>query len=749
MEAVSDSKDYLDVRQILRTLWRRRGLMALAAVGALGLSLLVMRGLTPQYTGEAIMVVNLPQGSAEPRLAESSHDEDPGPARDEPLLRTHVEILRSQVIGLQVVRALDLAKDPEFNSALRPPTAVQQAEAAVGGWLAQVQNWLGLSDPAPAAGAAVTDEADAAQAKAKIEEQRVLGEFLRRLSVENDGKSFAIRIFYQSPNATRAAEIVNKIAETYISNQIQAKRDAASAAAIWLDRKLAELREKQRAADQAVQHFRERLVIADVTPGGEVSPLSSIEIVNLSRDLTEARAARAKAEAELHDAEMLASSGMATSVGSSSQLAEVTQGLRKHLGDLMQRRAQLGTTYDVRHPEIQSVEAQITAARSALESEVSRIRGALKVQVDIERNREEAIQASMDALENDYQKGNRAAIELRQLEAESTAARSVLMAFLTQSLNTSAQLEVQQADARLLALAEPPQFPSFPNKRLLWSLAIAIAAVLSLIAVVIAESLDSGLRDSEEVEQLFGLPVLGMIPRYRHRRGAFLPMRRSLIDAQSAFAESVRAVGTVIRVSNPPRSARVILVTSALPREGKTTFSISLAHILAAAGEQVLLVDCDLRRPALSAHFGATTGPGLAQVLDGSRTTHEALRLDADSGIRLLPAGESASNAITRLDNLERLLNRARAEHDVIILDAPPVGILSDPLLLAQLADSILLAVQWGMTPRAVVRTALRRLRTAKVQPLGIVLTKVDVGQLARYRFEHDTFGYLRKYTGE
>lgn len=747
MLAKAQYEDQLSLGRILKTLWRRKLLIAGTIGGTVLLAMIAIGNLTPRYTADSLLVVAIPDS----RGSVSGSNSDPGPGRDEPMLRTQVEILRSAALALQVVRSLGLVADPEFNQALRPPGFLGQAWSTMAGWQSYLAGLPGLGwlETKPAAND-VENHPVAGTSGTMMEEQRVMGEVLHHLSVENDGKSFALRVSFESVEPAKAAKILNEFTNTYLKNQVDAKFEAATTAAKWLERKLIDLRQKQLDAERAVQEFRERSVINEVGVGSEAAPLSSIEIVNLSHDLTEASAARAHAESELREARSLSESGGGSVTSTSSPLAAGTLNLRTQLHALQERQADLKTKYGDKHPAVVAVAADIAQTQAAIDKEIGRVNAALSTQVRIEKSREDAIRASMQSLQTEYQQSNRSAIELRQLENEATAARTVLQTFLTESFKTSAQVEVQQADARILAPAEPPQFPSAPNKRVLIGIAIMAGTVLALVAVIVAESFENGLRNSDEVEALFGLPVLGMIPNHRAKLGS-RQTRHMLHDPRSVFAESVRAVGTVINVTEgaPHKSARVILVTSALPREGKTTLAISLARIMTHAGERLLIIDCDLRRPAVPKHFDVSARPGLTEVLDGTNAVGEVIQVDISTGVHVLTVGGGAEEFQTdffRPGCFDRLMDGVRDRYDVIILDCPPVGVVNDSLLLAKMSDAVVLAVQWGVTPRALVRSALGKLKTAKVQPLGIVFTRVNFAQQAGYGFAGDASAYLGAY---
>lgn len=737
----SKSTQQISVGRLLRIMWRRKFLIGFTVMLTLGASTVAVENLTPRYTAEVLLVLDVPQS----KLGDMPVSTDNLAGRDTLVTRTQVDILQSPALAASVVRALSLVGDPEFNPTIRPLPVWMT-------WFQNATDWAsnltGYDLEAQLTSALHLSRPDSSPPDDDAQEHHVVAEFLRHLSVENDGKSYTLRVSFESTDGSKSAKIINQLADAYIESQIQAKYSAASRAVDWLASKLVDLRGKQRSAERAVQEFREKASVSEVYSGGAASPLAAIEILNLSRDLTDAGAARAKAEAESREAQALARVGGGSVSSSSTQISGPIQTLRTQLHTLQQRRASLLKTLGPNHPSAVALEADISETQAAIDREIGRIGETLSAQARIERTRESAIEHKMAALQAEYQKSNRASIELRHLEDEAAAARTVLNTFLIESLKTSAQIEIQQPDARIVARAETPQFASYPKKRVLLGTAVVAALMLSLLAVVVAESGERGLRNVEEIEQLFGIPVLGVIPSFLRRRKDASAPSRALANPRSLFAESVRAVGTVIHVARSPAKKKVVLITSALPREGKSTLASSLARISANSGQRVLVIDCDLRHPTISDHFELGASPGLAEVLDGSREPQEVVRATAASNIAVLPAGgtETAKIGIFDTERFEPLLRWASVEHDLIVLDCPPVGIVNDALLLARMSDAIILAVQWGTTPRALVGAALRKLGSANVQALGIVLTKVDIRQHVRRRFDHDSYFYFKGY---
>jgi succinoglycan biosynthesis transport protein ExoP len=722
-------EDPLSIRQILITLWRRKWLLAGIFIATLVAAHFMISSLTPRYAARSMLVLNVPG------QVDTTEDGtgDPGPGRDLPITATQVQILQSTALTTQVVQALNLIKDPEFNPTLRPKSWLDSLVGEAWHWgMAKVDP--GYRPPAPAP--ALPPEAIA---------QITVAEVQRHLMIENDGKSFVLTITCTATEPEKAAQIVNTLVNLYMKDQITARDQQAAGVSQWLDGKLVDLRQKQINADKAVQQYREAAKINDVPAGTSTSPLSSIEILNMSQALIAAQTARASAESELDNASALGADGGGSVSSTSSPLAQEVRDLRDQLHTLEQRRAEFVTQYGPNHPTMRALQANIAQTREALGEAQQRVADALATQVRIDKSREADLNDSMKGLQNEYHRNSRSAVELGALQSEADAARNVLQTFMVEALKASTRVETQAADVRVLAPAEVPQLPSFPNAQVLNSIAIIVGLLLALLGVIIAESFDKGLRDSDEVELQFGIPVLGMLPQFRKGVPALLRQTRlPSLPAPIEFMESVRSVGTAIGVNGSQRKGRIISVTSVLPREGKTTFSAELARMLADEGEDVLIIDCDWRRPSLAVHFSVDHALTVADAAD-STSLHEQAGRDLVSGVSVLPAGRGGARNFNR-GRFETVIEKARREYDVVILDCPQLGVVNDPLLPARFADAVILVVQWGTTPQALVRATLRKFQAAKIVPLGIVLSKVNFDWMARYRFATDTYGHFTRY---
>jgi capsular exopolysaccharide synthesis family protein len=262
--------------------------------------------------------------------------------------------------------------------------------------------------------------------------------------------------------------------------------------------------------------------------------------------------------------------------------------------------------------------------------------------------------------------------------------------------------------------------------------------VFSSILALLLEQLDSTLRTGRQVEELLGLPSLGLVPKVADVRAGTRLHGQMIDKPQSAYAEAIHALFTQLRLADVDRSPpSSIIVTSALPGEGKTSLAASLAVFAVQLGHKTLLVDLDFRRPAVAREFGVEPAADLPAVLVGNGRLEDAIVHDPDSGVALLAAGNDHGNPITLLTSkrLKTVLRAARECYDYVVIDTPPVLGLPDVKALAPVADGILLVVQWDRTKRDAAAAALKQLGDVAAKVSGAVLSQVDVKKHASYAY--------------
>ena len=270
-----------------------------------------------------------------------------------------------------------------------------------------------------------------------------------------------------------------------------------------------------------------------------------------------------------------------------------------------------------------------------------------------------------------------------------------------------------------------------------------LSLIAGIVVALVLEYFDHGVRSAANIEQTLGIPFLGYVPKLSTR----ITGHRSIVEEPlSAYAEALRSVRTALRFSNPGNPPKIIMVTSAIPAEGKTVFAASLAQSIERSGGRSILVDCDLRHPTVGKLFGVQGGAGLASYCEGKSNLPDLIQSDANSRLDYITVGERSADPHELFDSqhMRDALAKLRSAYDCVILDAPPVLAVSDSIVLSHMVDATIFIVRWEKTPRHVAMSGLNLLRSQGANLAGIVLSCVDVRRHARYDYGDSAYYYGR-----
>lgn len=395
---------------------------------------------------------------------------------------------------------------------------------------------------------------------------------------------------------------------------------------------------------------------------------------------------------------------------------------------------------------LQALERQLKDLRSRIAiSQGQNAQGRAQTDLQSQRSEQqlEALQQSEADLENQIRRQGEDLIVLQQLTRESEANRLLYEYFLSRLKETSAQQGIQQADSRILSNAVVPPFPHSPQKSLLISMAAIFGLAAGTIFVVIRELRNTSFRNAKDLEDYTGHTVLGQIPLIPARdRKAVLTY---LSDNPASMAtEAVRNLRTSALLSNVDQPPQVILLTSSIPGEGKTTLALALAHNLAGMGKKVLVIEGDIRRRVFGAYFENLPESGLTSVLSGARKLEDAIVRHPDFGADILVGDKAGSNAadLFSSEKFGYLISALRAQYDAIIIDTPPLLVVPDARIIAQQADAVLLNVKWDATSKTVVDDALRLFRNANVKVTGLILSQISPKGMKGYGYGARFYAY-------
>jgi capsular exopolysaccharide synthesis family protein len=497
-------------------------------------------------------------------------------------------------------------------------------------------------------------------------------------------------------------------------------------------------------SELAIEEFRAAHGLVDTAR----APLDAHQLGIITNSLINARAERSAKEARLHSLRAMRDSGHGLESSAEVLSSPLMLSLRAREMDLLREEAQLAREYGEHHPRILQLRAEQEKLVDRIDHEIGNVIANLENEVALARSRERAHAEHLREAKGQSALSGQAEVQLRELEREAAASRSLYETLLIRLKETEQQQEIVQADARLISPARVPDAPSSPSPKLFAMVGFTASVVFGSILALLLEQLDNTLRTGRQVEELLGVPSLGLVPKVAGARAA-TPLHRHMTERpQSAYAEAVHALHTQVCLAaadRPPPSA--ILVTSALPGEGKTSLAASLAVFAVQLGHKTLLVDLDLRRPAVAREFNAAPAADLLAVLAGTGRLEDAIVRDPASGVALLAAGHDHGNPITLLTSkrLKAVLRAARECYDYVIIDTPPVLGLPDVKALSPASDAILFVVQWDRTARDAAAAALRQLADVSAKVAGVVLNQVDMRKHASYAYG-DAAQYYLKY---
>lgn len=726
----------------LRLLNRRKALIVGCGLVAVALMALIIAQATPMYKSSARLLLDTRVFKVVSTEAALSGVD----TMNLGAIQSELEVIQSEFLIGRVVDKLGLANNPDFNGT-KPPGFIDSAFQPLRELWATGISTLLAPAPTPQPAAQPARSSRAAE-ESDPRRRAAIGAVAGHLSVTLLGRTFVILVTAESPDGTMSARIANAIAEAYLADQIDTKNEANRRATEWLEQRLAELRRNLQVAEEAVAAYRRDKGLAG-SPEGAVSTQT---LSDLNSKYTAARSKRIEREARL-----VALSRASLNPGEIANIAEVSgnttlAALRIQDVELTRKMAELSSLLGDNHPKMVQARNELATVRARFLSETQRITLAVRAELDAAKAEEDELKELVDKAAVVSGTASQYEAELKQLEREAQSNRTLYESFLNRFKELREQQDIQRADARILAYAQPSGAPSSPNYKTGLMAAFVIGCLLGMAGAVAAEKLDRVFRSAAQVEEATGVGVLGMVPEVK---GA-AAIRSNVVghvlaNTTSPAAEAIRAVFTAISLGSLDRPPRVIAITSSTPSEGKTTFVAALGGLLTKmnASRRVLIVDLDLRQARMSAALGLKDRSGtIDDYLMGLKTLEECTKRHDNSGVDYILARPNTPNAPEILEShaMKAALATFSERYDLVILDGPPVMAVSDARIISRLADYTVFIVQWAKTPREVVKTAVAAL-LGVTSHVGIVINRVNLAKHARYGYG-DHGDYYSRYRG-
>ena len=615
-------------------------------------------------------------------------------------LETQLSILRSDELALRVIAALHLDSNPAFMG----PGQVVKDTGDQGS----------LTNLAPDPNHVAT----------------MLKVFRRGLNVQVVPRTRVIEISYMQHDPHLAAEIANTIVKTFIEENFRTKYESTSQTADWLSKELSDLQLKVQTSEEKLVRYQKENGIVGID---EKQNVVTAKLDELNKQLTDAQTDRIQKEANYK----LAQAGDPSAFANLS-VDNLLDKLRTQQADLERQYAQATTQFGSSYPGVIELKSQLAQVQVSIAAEQKRLLAKIRDEYLASVQRENLLSTVFQEQKREANQLNESAIEYTALKRDADTNRELYQSLLQRLKEASVSAGLRSSNIRVVDVARIPVAPAKPNVPSNIALGFLLGIVGGIGLAFLQESLDTTVANLDELTTLTSLPALGTIPmqlseegRSRLKSGSAITVDRAMrgpvtyLRPKSQVSESYRALRTSILLSSFGTPPKVILVTSALPQEGKTTVSANSAMVLAQKGSRVLLVDADLRRPGIGTIVGVRSSRGLSTLLSGvDKMENAVVPFPELSNLRILPAGPIPPNPVELLGSsvMKDYLARWRNEFDHIIIDTPPCLSVTDAVVLSVDVDRVILVARSGQTPKAALRRASGLLFQVNARVMGIVL---------------------------
>jgi len=719
------------LREYLRVLIKRKWLVISCLAIIFGVVALATMRSTRIYDAYGTIAIN----KTDPAILNLKDSANGGAAdySDPTDLDTEVRILKSDLLALQVIKQLNLDKRPEF-----------------GGTQASPSNMLGLTT-------------DALQPDSEKTTSLLAG-FKAGLRVALIPNTRIIEIHYRSPDKTLAANVVNTLIASYIEQNFKTRFESTMQASDWLSKQLVDLEMKVQTSQEKLVQYQKQHEILGID---EKQNITTSKLDELNKELTAAESDRMQKESiyrlvQSSDPDM--ATAAAVSAGGSAGSSGLMERMREQQADLKIQIAQLSTQFGNAYPKVVQLNTQLKEVDAQLQTEtikvVSRVRSGYLAALQ----HETMLRQAMDNQKQEANKLNESAIEYSLLKRDVESYRTLYEGLMEKLKEAGVTAGLRSNNIRSVDKARVPTYPSEPNvpRNLAFALALGLSTGIGLAFLL--EGIDNTVRTPEQAQAISGLPSLGMIP-LGSKSGLEAAAKRLTVASsreavelvtqsrpQSQMAESYRALRTSLLLTSLGGPPKVILITSALPQEGKTTTSINTAIVLAQKGTRVLLMDADLRRPSIHKTLGMGPKTGLSNVLTGNATLQQAVvRSNILPTLFVLSAGTPPPNPAELLasSNMKDILAELREQYDHIVVDTPPTLSVTDAVVMSTRADSVVLVIRSGQTTKQALRRSRDLLMQVNARVSGVLLNAVDLSSPDYYYYYEYQGKYGHRYYQE
>lgn len=709
-----------------RVLSRRRYVAIAFFAFIVGIVTVYSFAATPVYKGIAQILVNLEKN---PAMTFSESESSYVPVKDsDEYYRTQIEILKSRGFIDRVVRKLQLDKNPYFLE--KKNKAKNRLFYAIISKMKNATNKLFPGNVKP-----VNLFPDSLAVKELDPE--LIDLILEEVKMEIGKENNILKINYFSENPDVAAAMANGIASTYIEHNMYIRIKPIKDAVEWLSARMVELRAKVESSERTLQKYKEEKGIASFESRENIIAQKLQELVS---EVVRAESRRQETEIRYNQILSVIDSPELLATVPDIMNNLVIQRLRDDELRIKKDISELSEKYGPKHPHMIKAKSELATLQKNLIEEARKMLNAAKTENEIAMSRETSLKRALEEQKQEVLTLSRKAIEFNVIAGEAESNKLFYEMLLKKLQAASLSSGITISNVQVIDNAVTPKSPVRPRRGLYIFFAFLGGLTGGLFAAFFVDYMDDTVKTQEDIDKTVGLPFLGFVPTAKDKGSLHLTS-----DPKSIISESYRTIRTSVLLSSLDVSPKVILVTSSLPREGKTMTSANLAIAMAQMGEKVLLIDTDLRQPGIAKVFSIDNSTGISNVIVEQNDISSVVRMvQGIPNLDIITAGVKIPNPSELLGSrrMKELLIDLRGRYDRIILDSPPLLAVSDPRILSSLADGVIIVLWGGVTRKDVIRKANMALTSVNAKISGVIINNIDVTGRSYYRYYYTYYPY-------
>jgi capsular exopolysaccharide synthesis family protein len=639
---------------------------------------------------------------------------------------TQADIIKSRAVAERVVENLSLAKSLAVIDGQNDSASTVRSDSLgdrLRKFLEDLKSWLPEEFRVP----------QAAPLSAEARYTALVNGVLGGVKVTGGKESEILTVNYVSADAKMASMLANAFAEAYIEFGLESRSSNVQEATSWLGRRIEELRQKVVSSENALREFQAREDLVDTVNREKII---SAKLSTLTAELIRSESRHNEAKTRYQQVKSYLEKGSNYEAVAAAVDSAIVFEAHRNKVMLERRVSERSERYGEKHPKMIGARADLLEASRRMRVEVDKAIDNVRKELEIAAGQERQLRQMIGRQQSEMRTVSGKAFELRQLEREVDANRSLYETFLARFKEADVADEYDVPNARIIDRATVPGSPFKPNRHRMVFIATIIGLGIGILIALLRDRLDNTFKTKDDIEEHLHLPVIGMLPIVTAGSTNKVVVERFVLtDPRSAFAEAVNDVRTAILFSHIDTPTKVVLVTSAVPDEGKTTLASNLALAFCRRG-RTLLLDGDLRKARLQEVTNQEGKLGLTNLLSGECSAKEAIIADLEAeNLFLLMPGTLPPNPLEVISSkrFSENMTRLRNSFDYIIVDGTPLLPVSDSIVLARMVDATVLTIKSDSTTHDLALEALKRLRSVRIDPVGVAMQQVDMKKMRNY----------------